>query len=184
MQQPSLLAPPLRSTLDPRTEEFQENRDAMLKRLEEIESLLDEAELGGGQQHHERLAKRGKLPVREAHPLSGPGACAPRSARIPCGNGRRLAPATFDESRSGTSGNASVIAGCYVNPRMPWRTSVVLRCLPPACGPVNAQLSSARRPGERYSTASARSETGTNSTCLPRCASSPAARPPRCPRGR
>jgi acetyl-CoA carboxylase carboxyltransferase component len=37
----------------------------MLKKLEEIESLLDEAELGGGAYHHERLAKRGKLPVRE-----------------------------------------------------------------------------------------------------------------------
>ncbi|MBW2495268.1 MAG: acyl-CoA carboxylase subunit beta, partial [Deltaproteobacteria bacterium] len=37
----------------------------MLKRLDEIEALLDEAELGGGAYHHERLAKRGKLPVRE-----------------------------------------------------------------------------------------------------------------------
>jgi acetyl-CoA carboxylase carboxyltransferase component len=63
--QPSLLAPPLRSTLDPRSPEFQENREDMLKKLEEIEVLLDEAELGGGAYHHERLAKRGKLPVRE-----------------------------------------------------------------------------------------------------------------------
>jgi acetyl-CoA carboxylase carboxyltransferase component len=63
--QPSLLAPPLRSTLDARTPEFQENRAAMLEKLEEIESLLDETELGGGAYHHERLAKRGKLPVRE-----------------------------------------------------------------------------------------------------------------------
>jgi len=63
--QPTLLAPPLRSTLDSRTPEFQENRDAMLKKLDELEALLDEAELGGGAYHHERLAKRGKLPVRE-----------------------------------------------------------------------------------------------------------------------
>jgi acetyl-CoA carboxylase carboxyltransferase component len=63
--QPSLLAPPVRSTLDARTPEFQENRDAMLKKLDEIEALLDEAEIGGGAHHHERLAKRGKLPVRE-----------------------------------------------------------------------------------------------------------------------
>jgi len=63
--QPSLLAPPLRSSLDPRTPEFQENRDAMKKKLEEIEALHDEAERGGGAYHHERLAKRGKLPVRE-----------------------------------------------------------------------------------------------------------------------
>ena len=62
---PSLLAPPIRSTLNTRTPEFQENREGMLKKLEEIESLLDEAELGGGAHHHERLAKRGKLPVRE-----------------------------------------------------------------------------------------------------------------------
>ncbi len=63
--QPALLAPPLRSSLDARGPEFQENREAMLKKLEEIEALLDEAELGGGAYHHERLAKRGKLPVRE-----------------------------------------------------------------------------------------------------------------------
>ncbi|MAE96312.1 MAG: acetyl-CoA carboxylase carboxyltransferase subunit [Deltaproteobacteria bacterium] len=63
--QPPLLAPPLRSRLDPRSQEFQENRDAMVKKLEEIEALHDEAELGGGAYHHERLAKRGKLPVRE-----------------------------------------------------------------------------------------------------------------------
>ena len=63
--QPTLLAPALRSTLDPRSPEFQENREDMLKRLEEIDALLDEAELGGGAYHHERLAKRGKLPVRE-----------------------------------------------------------------------------------------------------------------------
>jgi len=62
---PPLLAPPIRSSLDTRAPEFQENRDAMLKKLEEIEALLDEAELGGGEYHHERLAKRGKLPVRE-----------------------------------------------------------------------------------------------------------------------
>jgi acetyl-CoA carboxylase carboxyltransferase component len=63
--QPTLLAPPLRSNLDPRTPEFHENRDAMLKKLDELEALLDEAELGGGAYHHERLAQRGKLPVRE-----------------------------------------------------------------------------------------------------------------------
>ena len=62
---PSLLAPPLRSRLDPRTTEFQENREAMLGKLAELEDLLDQAELGGGVHHHERLAKRGKLPVRE-----------------------------------------------------------------------------------------------------------------------
>ncbi|NRA01659.1 MAG: acyl-CoA carboxylase subunit beta [Myxococcales bacterium] len=63
--QTTLLAPPLRSRLNPRSPEFQENRTAMLEKLEEIDHLLDEAEAGGGPAHHERLAKRGKLPVRE-----------------------------------------------------------------------------------------------------------------------
>ena len=62
---PPLLAPPLRSTLDPRTPEFAENRAAMLEKLAEIDRLLDQAEAGGGPAHHARLAKRGKLPVRE-----------------------------------------------------------------------------------------------------------------------
>src|SRR5690606_24017140 len=65
MPLPALLAPPLRSELDPRSEAFAENRAAMLEKLAEIDRLLDEAEAGGGAYHHERLAKRGKLPVRE-----------------------------------------------------------------------------------------------------------------------
>jgi acetyl-CoA carboxylase carboxyltransferase component len=65
MQSPPLLAPALRGTLDPRTPEFAENRAAMLEKLAEIDRLLDEAEAGGGAEHHARLAKRGKLPVRE-----------------------------------------------------------------------------------------------------------------------
>ena len=62
---PPLLASPIRSSLDIRTPEFEENRSAMLEKLDTIEGLLDEAEAGGGAAHHERLAKRGKLPVRE-----------------------------------------------------------------------------------------------------------------------
>jgi len=61
----ALLAPPLRSHLDPRTPEFEENRAAMLERLAQIDALLDEAAAGGGPEAHARLAKRGKLPVRE-----------------------------------------------------------------------------------------------------------------------
>ncbi len=64
MQLP-LLAPPLRSNLDARAPEFAENRAAMLEKLEEIDTLLDQAKAGGGPARHERLAKRGKLPVRE-----------------------------------------------------------------------------------------------------------------------
>ncbi len=62
---PTLLSPPLRSSLDSRTAEFAENKASMLEKLAEIDSLLDEAEAGGGAYHHERLAKRGKLAVRE-----------------------------------------------------------------------------------------------------------------------
>ncbi len=65
MHRPTLLAPPLRSNLDSRSEEFVENRASMLEKLAQIDELLDEAEAGGGAYHHERLAKRGKLPVRE-----------------------------------------------------------------------------------------------------------------------
>ena len=65
MHRPTLLAPPLRSNLDSRSEEFVENRASMLEKTAQIDELLDEAEAGGGAYHHERLAKRGKLPVRE-----------------------------------------------------------------------------------------------------------------------
>src|SRR5690606_28837746 len=65
MPLPALLAPPLRSQLDTRSETFAENRAAMLEKLAELDRLLDQAEAGGGAYHHERLAKRGKLPVRE-----------------------------------------------------------------------------------------------------------------------
>ena len=65
MHLPSLLGPPLRSNLDVRSDAYAENRAAMLDKIAEIDRLLDEAEAGGGAYHHERLAKRGKLPVRE-----------------------------------------------------------------------------------------------------------------------
>ena len=62
---PALLAPPVRSTLDTRSPEYRANRDWMAEELEKIGALLDETPIGGGAYHHERLAKRGKLPVRE-----------------------------------------------------------------------------------------------------------------------
>jgi acetyl-CoA carboxylase carboxyltransferase component len=62
---PALLAPPFRSQLDTRTEDYAKNRTAMLEKLDQLEELLDEAEAGGGPESHARLAKRGKLPVRE-----------------------------------------------------------------------------------------------------------------------
>lgn len=60
-----LLAPPLSSRLDTSTEAYRRNRDDMLGQLDVIDTLLDEAELGGGQKAIDRMRSRGKLPVRE-----------------------------------------------------------------------------------------------------------------------
>ena len=59
------IAPQLRSNLDTKSEEYQKNKKVMLEKLDFIDDLLDQAELGGGAYHHERLAKRGKMPIRE-----------------------------------------------------------------------------------------------------------------------
>ena len=61
----SLLSSPLKSDIDNKSEEFANYKTAMLEKLDGIEDLLDYVELGGGMHHHERLAARGKLPVRE-----------------------------------------------------------------------------------------------------------------------
>ena len=60
-----LEAQPLKTRLNLNDEEFISNKKSMLGKLNEIDELLDEAEAGGGPRHHERLAARGKLPVRE-----------------------------------------------------------------------------------------------------------------------
>ncbi len=60
-----LLAPPLSSKVDPRSDAFGTNRTHMLEQLEVIDLLLDEAEAGGGPQAIDRLRSRGKLPIRE-----------------------------------------------------------------------------------------------------------------------
>ena len=59
------LAPILKSNIDQNSSQFQENKEVMLNKLEFLDGLLDQVELGGGKHHHERLAKRGKMPVRE-----------------------------------------------------------------------------------------------------------------------
>ena len=61
----SLLAPPLRSTVDPGDEAFVTNRADMLEQIAEIDELLDQAEAGGGPERMDRLRSRGKLPIRE-----------------------------------------------------------------------------------------------------------------------
>ncbi len=59
------IASKIKTKLDTKSEQYQKNRDMMLKKLKFLDGLLDLAEIGGGSHHHERLAKRGKMPVRE-----------------------------------------------------------------------------------------------------------------------
>jgi len=59
------LAPKIKSNLDTNSQEFSQNKEMMLDKISFLDELLDKAKLGGGKHHHERLAKRGKIPVRE-----------------------------------------------------------------------------------------------------------------------
>ena len=59
------LAPKIKSNLDTNSEEFSQNKEMMLDKISFLDELLDKAKVGGGTHHHERLAKRGKMPVRE-----------------------------------------------------------------------------------------------------------------------
>ena len=61
----TLLAPAIETKIDNNSEEFNQYKDAMLEKLDGIEDLLDYVELGGGMHHHERLAARGKMSVRD-----------------------------------------------------------------------------------------------------------------------
>ena len=53
------------STLDKQSDQYEINSKEMIKKLKDIDELYDEAELGGGTHHHERLAKKGKMSIRE-----------------------------------------------------------------------------------------------------------------------
>lgn len=61
----TLLAPPLGSGVDPRSEQFVRNRTDMLEQIAVIDGLLDQAEAGGGPERMARLRSRGKVPIRE-----------------------------------------------------------------------------------------------------------------------
>jgi acetyl-CoA carboxylase carboxyltransferase component len=61
----TLLAPPLRSSIDTGSEQFLRNRADVLEQLAVIDSLLDAAAAGGGEKAMERMRSRGKLPIRE-----------------------------------------------------------------------------------------------------------------------
>ena len=58
------IAQTIKSNINIKSEEYQKNKNDMLEKLNEIEDLLDFAELGGGMHHHERLASRGKMSIR------------------------------------------------------------------------------------------------------------------------
>jgi len=62
---PTMLAAPLRSTLDTASDAFARNRTDLLEQLAVIDGLLDEAEAGGGPSRMDRLRAQGKLPARE-----------------------------------------------------------------------------------------------------------------------
>ena len=61
----TLLAPPLSSAVDTGSEQFTRNRADMIEQLEVIDTLLAEAEAGGGPERTVRLRSRGHLPIRE-----------------------------------------------------------------------------------------------------------------------
>lgn len=60
-----LLAPPLQSSVDSRSDQFRQNRDDILEQIGVIDGLHVEAEAGGGPASIERMRSRGKLPIRE-----------------------------------------------------------------------------------------------------------------------
>jgi acyl-CoA carboxylase subunit beta len=57
--------PVLETRLDTSADIYQANKKDMLEAIEQMQALLDEATLGGGEASTERLRSRGKLPVRE-----------------------------------------------------------------------------------------------------------------------
>ena len=59
------IAPQLKSNLDLDSDIFLKNKEMMLEKIDHLNSLLNEAELGGAQYHLDRLAARGKMPVRQ-----------------------------------------------------------------------------------------------------------------------
>ena len=59
------ISPKIKTTLDTKSDQYRVNKEMMLEKLDFLDGLLDIAEIGGGMHHHDRLAKRGKMPVRE-----------------------------------------------------------------------------------------------------------------------
>ena len=59
------ISPKIKTSLDTKSDQYRVNKEMMLEKLDFLDGLLDLAEIGGGMHHHDRLAKRGKMPVRE-----------------------------------------------------------------------------------------------------------------------
>ena len=59
------ISPKIKTNLDTKSDQYRANKEMMLEKLDFLDGLLDIAEIGGGMHHHDRLAKRGKMPVRE-----------------------------------------------------------------------------------------------------------------------
>ena len=59
------ISPKIKTNLDTKSDQYRINKEMMLEKLDFLDGLLDLAEIGGGMHHHDRLAKRGKMPVRE-----------------------------------------------------------------------------------------------------------------------
>ena len=55
----------LQSQLDTRSAQFQQNKEEMSAKLEQLDGLYTQAAEGGGTEAMERLAKRNKMPIRE-----------------------------------------------------------------------------------------------------------------------
>ncbi|MGI9622432.1 MAG: acyl-CoA carboxylase subunit beta, partial [Acidimicrobiales bacterium] len=61
----TLLAPPLGSEIDCDSDGFTRNRADILEQIAELDRLLDEAGLGGGERAMDRLRARNKMPIRD-----------------------------------------------------------------------------------------------------------------------
>tara|TARA_B100001063_G_scaffold240018_1_gene264412 strand:+ start:3 stop:1652 length:1650 start_codon:yes stop_codon:yes gene_type:complete len=59
------IAPVLKTKIDFDAENFLDNKSMMLDKIKKLNSLLEQAKMGGGQHHLDRLSAKGKLPVRE-----------------------------------------------------------------------------------------------------------------------
>ena len=55
----------LQSQLDTRSAQFQQNKEEMSAKLEQLDGLYTQAAEGGGAEAMGRLAKRNKMPIRE-----------------------------------------------------------------------------------------------------------------------